>query len=170
MAADTEPEPSSQLERDIQDALARSLSSGPRRPLLHHLNADSSWLLQLPRPPAATRRGGRLYYNILIDPWFTGSEHYLGEWFSRQVHVEESKVQSVREVDELIWSVEQLAAGEDSHLDSVDTARTVIDAVAISHEFMDHCHQPTLLEIAPDVPVFAAAVRPPPPTLCGSAR
>ena len=31
-----------------------------------------------------------------------------------------------------------------------------LDAVAISHEFTDHCHRATLLEIDPCVPVFAA--------------
>jgi hypothetical protein len=31
-----------------------------------------------------------------------------------------------------------------------------IDAVAISHEFTDHCHRSTLLEVPRDVPVYAA--------------
>ena len=41
---------------------------------------------------------------------------------------------------------------------SEDGARpntSYIDAVAISHEFTDHCHKSTLLEIDPSVPVFA---------------
>ncbi|KAF1969801.1 hypothetical protein BU23DRAFT_652148 [Bimuria novae-zelandiae CBS 107.79] len=35
-------------------------------------------------------------------------------------------------------------------------AEMFINALAISHEFTDHCHKDTLLEVHPDVPVFAA--------------
>lgn len=33
--------------------------------------------------------------------------------------------------------------------------RTHVDAVAVSHEFTDHCHNATLLEVDAAVPVFA---------------
>jgi L-ascorbate metabolism protein UlaG (beta-lactamase superfamily) len=35
---------------------------------------------------------------------------------------------------------------------------TFIDVVAISHEFTDHCHKDTLLEVSKDVPVLATEV------------
>jgi len=44
-------------------------------------------------------------------------------------------------------------------LDDLDGMKTFIDAVAISHEFTDHCHEQTLLQVDPDVPVFATEVR-----------
>lgn len=41
-------------------------------------------------------------------------------------------------------------------LGSSTTVLSYIDAVVISHEFTDHCHRETLLEVHPDVPVFAS--------------
>lgn len=143
-------EPSEQLYLEIKDAVVKALAT--RRPILHHLNADTSWLLQIPRPANAIRHGSRVYYNVLIDPWFTGGQSDVARWFSEQWHATESAVQSVAEVDELAHQVEILAGGL-----RPGKARdaTLIDAVAISHEFTDHCHKATLLEVHGDVPVFA---------------
>lgn len=65
-------EPSAQLQQDLRASIQAALSTG--RPLLHHLNADTTWLLQLPRPQTAVKKGGRYYYNILIDPWLSGGQ------------------------------------------------------------------------------------------------
>lgn len=46
----------------------------------------------------------------------------------------------------------RIANGDDAQ----DLGETFIDAISISHEFTDHCHKETLLEVHPDVPVFAA--------------
>lgn len=43
-------------------------------------------------------------------------------------------------------------------MEEQDGLETFIDAVAISHEFTDHCHQQTLMDISPDVPVLATEV------------
>ncbi|PSN71704.1 hypothetical protein BS50DRAFT_569347 [Corynespora cassiicola Philippines] len=151
--------PSAQLHLEIRDSVVRSLAT--RRPLLHHLNADTSWLLQIPRPASAIKHGSRIYYNILIDPWFVGGQSDVARWFSQQWHAVESAVKSVAEVEELARQVEILAGGlrtakgrtpvKNSPAEPV----TFVDAVAISHEFTDHCHKETLLEVHPDVPVFA---------------
>jgi len=155
--------PSAQLHQGLRDAVTRELLQ--RRPLLHHLNADTSWLLQLPRPAAAAKRGGRVYYNILIDPWLAGGQSDVAKWFSQQWHATESKVKSIAEVEELAREIEILAEGlrlgrgrEKSVFGSDVDIKTFIDAVAISHEFTDHCHKETLLDIDPDVPVFATNV------------
>ncbi|KAF2751319.1 hypothetical protein M011DRAFT_464048 [Sporormia fimetaria CBS 119925] len=151
--------PDAQLQLEVRDAVVRSLAT--RRPLLHHLNADTSWLLQIPRPPSAIRYGSRVYYNILIDPWFVGGQSDVAAWFSQQWHAIESAVKTVAEVEELIVQVEMLAGGpvfgkgKSRKRNSEGQEETVIDAVAISHEFTDHCHKETLLEVHPDVPVFA---------------
>ncbi|KAF2091015.1 hypothetical protein K490DRAFT_62348 [Saccharata proteae CBS 121410] len=158
------PDPSSQLTTDLTTAITRSLSQ--RRPILHHLNADTTWLLQIPRPAAAVRRGGRVYYNILVDPWLRGGQSDVARWFSQQWHREESCVGTVGEVERLIWGVEGVARGEmmgadvDKEEDEMDEGEdgereTCIDAVAVSHEFTDHCHRETLEEVGRDVPVFA---------------
>jgi hypothetical protein len=150
--------PSLQLHLEIRDAVVKALAT--RRPILHHLNADTSWLLQIPRPANAVKHGSRIYYNVLIDPWFVGGQSDVAKWFSQQFHATKSAVQSVAEVDELARQVEILAGGLRMGKRKINVAaaaelETFVDAVAISHEFTDHCHKDTLLEVHRDVPVFA---------------
>ncbi|KAK4950962.1 hypothetical protein LTR10_010955 [Elasticomyces elasticus] len=156
MASD---EPFEQLHAELRAAVQNSL--GSRRPVLHHLNADTSWFLQIPRPESAVRNGGRFYYNILIDPWFQGTQTDFAAWFSRQWHATKSAVGSIAELEELAWESEVLTAGLRTGSSSrksnaaVEHEQTFIDALVISHEFTDHCHKETLLEVNADVPVFA---------------
>lgn len=151
--------PSEQLHLEIRDAVVKAFAT--RRPILHHLNADTSWLLQIPRPASAVKYGSRIYFNMLIDPWFVGGQSDVAKWFSQQFHAIESAVKSVAEVDELARQVEILACGVSASRRGRKTAaqhteeETYVDAVAISHEFTDHCHKETLLEVHRDVPVFA---------------
>lgn len=158
-------DPSAQLQLEIRDAVVRGLAT--RRPILHHLNADTSWLLQIPRPASAIKHGSRIYYNILIDPWFKGGQSDVARWFSQQWHAVESAVKSVAEVELLAREVEILAGGlrlgkgRKSNAQAGANIETFVDAVAISHEFTDHCHKETLLEVHPDVPVFATEVSQP---------
>ena len=153
--------PSAQLHLEMRDAIVRKLAS--RRPILHHLNADTSWLLQIPRPASAVKRGARFYYNVLIDPWLQGGQSDVARWFSQQWHATESAVGTIAQVDELARQIEVLAGGLRRGGKEVgDEEETLVDAVAISHEFTDHCHKETLLEVHPDVPVFATEVRTPP--------
>lgn len=153
--------PSAQLHLEIRDSVVRSLAT--RRPILHHLNADTSWLLQVPRPASAIKHGSRIYYNILIDPWFVGGQSDVARWFSQQWHAMESAVKSIAEVEELIRQTEILAGGlrlgkGRKRNGEMAVEETLIDAVAISHEFTDHCHKDTLLEVHKDVPVLATDV------------
>ncbi|KAF1851408.1 uncharacterized protein K460DRAFT_271073 [Cucurbitaria berberidis CBS 394.84] len=144
--------PSIQLHLELRDTVVKALAT--RRPILHHLNADTSWLLQIPRPANAVKHGSRIYYNVLIDPWFVGGQSDVGKWFSQQWHATESAVKSIAEVDELARQVEILAGGLRLGKGRSEP-ETLVDAVAISHEFTDHCHKETLLEVHRDVPVFA---------------
>ncbi|KAF9692172.1 hypothetical protein EKO04_010141 [Ascochyta lentis] len=148
-------EPSEQLHLETRDAVVRALAT--RRPVLHHLNDDTSWLLQIPRPASAVKHGSRVYYNILIDPWFVGGQSDVAKWFSQQWHATPSAVQSIAEVDDMVRHVEMLAGGmrRASRRRAGEGDESLIDAVAISHEFTDHCHKETLLEVHRDVPVFA---------------
>ena len=141
--------PSVQLQADLRSAAAAALH--PRRPILHHLNPDTSWLLQLPRPDDDD--SGRVYFNILLDPWLAGGQSDVASWFSQQFHATPSAVPSIAAVDHLLHEVESLATNRPPPAEST----CLIDAVAISHEFSDHCHRDTLLDLPPSVPVFATA-------------
>jgi hypothetical protein len=145
-----EETPSWQLANELQNAAKRTLANC--HPILHHLNADTSWLLQLPRPLIAPFH--RAYFNILIDPWFQGPQSDVANWFSQQWHTETSAVGSIAEVEQLILRIEDLCSNPTEIKQEPGTS--VIDAIAISHEFTDHCHKETLLEAHPTVPVFAS--------------
>jgi hypothetical protein len=149
--------PSAQLNLELRDAVVKAFAT--RRPILHHLNADTSWLLQIPRPASAVKHGSRIFYNILIDPWLQGPQSDVARWFSQQWHAIESAVQSIAEVEEMARQIEILAGGlrVQKGRKGLDN-ESCIDAVAISHEFTDHCHRDTLVEIHPNVPVFATEV------------
>lgn len=157
--------PLAQLHQDLRAAVTDALST--RRPILHHLTADTAWLLQIPRPQQATRRGGRLYFNILIDPWLSGTQTDVTSWLSTQWHAVQPKVPNIAAVEELIREIEILACGvrfgrgRESNVEDIEEhgeTQTFIDAIAVSHEFTDHCHQQTMLQVHPDVPVFATEV------------
>ena len=156
-----------------------SLHTTMLQPLLHHLNADTSWLLQIPRPDSASSStSSRRYFNVIFDPWLSGTQSDVASWFSKQWHAIEPAYSSIRAVEELCLVAEPPRADEATErptrptnghsISDVDqllrdspasTSRhhSPIDAVAISHEFTDHCHKQTLLELPPTVPVYAAA-------------
>jgi hypothetical protein len=122
------------------------------RPALTHLNADTTWLLSLPYPEHTPPPPQRCRFNILIDPWLKGSQSDVASWFSSQTHVIQSSVQTIDELDEILSEVETDLTGEVS-----EKPRNCIDLAAISHEFTDHCHEATLKELAPTIPVFTTA-------------
>lgn len=164
----TMDEPASQLQLELQGSVKQAL--GIKRPILTHVNADTTWLIQLPYPHGVTPPPGRSRYNILIDPWLCGPQSDVASWFSTQWHAVESSVQTIAKLDEMLKDVEEQAQDPLASTTTVTTAkkgrpheeqdgsrRTFIDVVAISHEFTDHMHKATLLEIDPYVPVFATS-------------
>ena len=161
-------DPSYQLQQDLQESVAAAIAT--RRPILTHLNADTSWLLQLPVPAGPGSPAGRRWYNILVDPWFQGPQNDVASWFSSQWHAVQSCVQTVAELNSLLLELEILDytstwqhggdgwRDKDSPVDGANGSHTptnLIDAVVISHEFTDHCHKETLLEVDSRVPVVA---------------
>lgn len=152
--------PSLQLQETLSRSIQRALVS--HRPILTHLNADTSWLLQLPYPSDAERPPGRSRWNIVFDPWLTGGQSDVAYWFSQQWHAVKSSVQTMAELNDLLRKIEKMAqvgasiSGEIDHDYTYQNANeSFIDAVVISHEFTDHCNKPTLLELDPETPVFA---------------
>lgn len=136
------------LKRDLKTTIQNAHESS--RPVLTHLNADTTWLISLPYPEGCSRPPARLRYNILIDPWLRGSQSDVASWFSSQTHVIRSSVQTIADIDAILAEI------EDDLIDNfVEKPVTRIDLVAISHEFTDHCHEATLREVDPGVPVFS---------------
>ncbi|OIW24697.1 hypothetical protein CONLIGDRAFT_636824 [Coniochaeta ligniaria NRRL 30616] len=130
----------------LSDAAAWKRALTCRRPVLAHLNADTTWLLQLPYPSSAPGPNGRTHFNILVDPWLRGPQSDVASWFSTQWHVVPPSIETMDELNSL------LAQLEDTKREAGESA---IDVVVISHEFTDHCHQATLLELPKRTPVFA---------------
>ncbi|KAM4057220.1 putative major facilitator superfamily protein [Hirsutella rhossiliensis] len=143
-----------------------------QRPLLAHLNGDTSWLLQLPRP-AHRHHPSRTHFNILVDPWLRGPQSDVAGWFSTQWHLIPPSFDTVADLDDALRDVEartllQLGSSPSSSngrdgdagdgLETEPCSDSRIDAVVVSHEFTDHCHQATLLEVSPHTPVFAPQV------------
>ncbi|KAI4116397.1 MAG: hypothetical protein LQ345_003183 [Seirophora villosa] len=135
------------------------------RPILTHLNADTSWILSLPYPAEEPHPPGRNLFHILIDPWLQGPQSDLASWFSQQWHATASSVQTIAELNARLKGLEAVAAKPSatspaepdtrSHADSESVARSCFDMIVISHEFTDHCNRATLQEVSPNTPVFA---------------
>ena len=126
------------------------------RPVLFRLNADTSFLLSLPYPLTGARPKARCRYNILIDPWLQGPQSDVASWFSTQWHVIDSAVKTIRELHEVLHDAEGACLGL-GNSQSLTQVEQYIDAVVISHEFTDHCHEATLKELDSSTPVFATA-------------
>jgi len=71
-------------------------------------------------------------FNILLDPWLFGSQTDFFRYFSTQEHSVPPSIQNI-----------------DRDLDMQ------INAIIISHEFSDHCHEQTLRSFSATIPVFA---------------
>ncbi|KAH8597611.1 hypothetical protein B0O99DRAFT_592760 [Bisporella sp. PMI_857] len=172
MALPSQPckdEPSAQLYATLRDSIIDAFST--RRPLLTHLNADTTWLLSVPYPADAPNPKNRRFYHILLDPWLKGGQSDVATFFSQQWHKQPSAVQTIADVDNAIQGIEQVAHGpilrddEDMQFagaynlvthDSPDkSSASWVDMVVISHEFTDHMHKETLLEVSSQTPVLA---------------
>ncbi|KAL8717152.1 MAG: hypothetical protein Q9225_005581 [Loekoesia sp. 1 TL-2023] len=149
--------------RSLQDAIHDALQQS--RPVLTHLNADTSWVLSLPYPVGASHPAGRRLFHILIDPWLQGPQSDLASWFSQQWHVIASSVQTISELNACLENLEASVQIQCSRSlgQTNDASRThshadvlsCIDMVVVSHEFTDHCNRATLQEIPRNTPVFA---------------
>lgn len=150
--------------KDIEQ-WAALLQSTPR-PLLIHLNADTTWLLQLPYPSGVKPPPGRTRFNVLIDPWLQGPQSDVAWWFSTQWHAVDPSVATIAELNQVLRDIEQRVLSFNGHSSGSQeissserkAADCFIDAVAICHEFTDHCHHATLEELPASTPIYAADV------------
>ncbi len=140
----------------IADLGAWKKALASSRPVLTHLNADTTWLIQVP-VPATERSDGRAIFNILVDPWLQGPQSDVASWFSTQWHVEAPSVHTMAELNSILAQLEGDAGRKSEEIEGglPAGARSHIDVVVISHEFTDHCHRATLEELPKSTPVFA---------------
>lgn len=143
--SESDPSPQTHTFRFVDRSKWREALRSPR-PVLIHLNGDTTWLIQLPYPATAPGRPGRSRFNILIDPWLRGPQSDVASWFSTQWHVVPA---SVENLDDLSNVLLELEGGESSG------ETCCIDAVVVSHEFTDHCHEATLRQLPSSTPVVA---------------
>ena len=100
----------------------------------------------------------RAFFNILIDPWLAGTQTDGTPLVSKQWHRDPPACGSIAEVVALIKR-EQSKDGSRQLIEDVQTdGLGYIDAVFVSHEFTDHMHQSTLLQLNPEIPVYATPV------------
>ena len=130
------------------------------RPVLTHLNADTTWLVSYPYPDGALVAPNRKRFNILTDPWLQGSQSDYYAWFSTQTHALKSSVQTISELEGILREAEDVdgtieTAKKPNDDEHQGASVSYVDAVIISHEFTDHCHEATLKELHPSVPIFA---------------
>lgn len=132
------------------DQIIRS-KADTQRPLIHHLNADNSWLLQVPRAS-----GSRLYFNILFDPWFVGNQIETHRWFHEQEHTEDSAVKTIADVEHFVDGIETLARKHrNASAPETKKPESYIDAVSLTLPLTDHTHKETLTQLPPSVPIFS---------------
>ena len=101
-------------------------------------------------------------YFYKFDPWFKGSQYDVFPWFSKQWHTVESSIHTVAELNEKLKEVQGLRrsitqqSGKRKGVKLQETPETsYVDAVVLSHEFSDHTHKDTLLELDPVIPILA---------------
>lgn len=86
----------------------------------------------------------------------------IAPWFSSQWHKTKPCIQTVQELKGQLYSSERVSSvGETDPQKQKNSAfrdsshKLIVDAVIISHEFSDHCHRETLLDLDPATPIFA---------------
>lgn len=123
-----------------------------QRPLIHHLSADTSWLLSIPRPENDGHP--RVYFNVLVDAWLTGPQVEYSWIFHQQEHTIPSAFQTIAEVEAFIHEIELRACllrGTDAQ-DKPSTG--YIDVAACALRGTDHVNEETLRQLHPSVPVL----------------
>lgn len=124
-----------------------SSEADTRRPLIHHINADNSWLLQIPR------HGPRPYFNILMDVWLQGPQIEFSKIFHSQSHTEASTFQTVKEIEDFVRQIENHALNLRGEI-AGERPAGYIDAATCTIKGTDHCNEQTLRQLHPSVPVF----------------
>lgn len=122
------------------------INSHPDRPLLTHLNADTSWLISLPHPNKVVNSRDRKYYHLLVDPWLAGTNIVVSTWLISLTHAVTPAYTSIEEVRQLVTNIE----GATSSTDDGEP-----DCVVVTHFERDHCDEHTLRQLHPSTMVIS---------------
>lgn len=137
------------MTRSDSETLDEFVKGHPNRPLLTHLNADTSWLISFPRPLVRPSDSTRMYYHLLVDPWLTGHNIVGYAWIMSLTHAIAPAFASIQEVRELIMKIEWASGISDPRDDGEP------DCVCVTHSAPDHCHKDTLAQLHPSTPVIS---------------
>lgn len=123
------------------------------KPLLTHLNADTSWLLSFPcsnhnKQPVPETESNRSYFHLLIDPWLAGEIVVKYRWIMVLKHQVTSAYQSLADVRQLILDLERTVG---TKFDSKDDGEP--DLVLVSWRIEDHCNEGTLKQLHLSTPI-----------------
>lgn len=121
-----------------------------QRPILHHLNADTSWLIQIPRSDGHPRP----YFNVLVDAWLTTPQVEYSRIFHQQEHTVPSAFQTIAEVETFARDVEIQACSLRSMPAPEKSTTGYIDVAACALRGTDHINEHTLRQLHPSVPVL----------------
>lgn len=120
------------------------------RPLIHHLNADTSWLIQIPRNDGYTRP----YYNVLIDAWLTTPQIEFFRIFHEQDHTIPAAFQTMAEVEAFAQEIETQACSLRGMKSPEKSSTGYIDVAVCALRGTDHVNEHTLRQLHPSVPVL----------------
>lgn len=121
-----------------------------QRPLIHHLNADTSWLIQIPRNDGHLRP----YFNVLIDAWLTTPQIEFSRIFHEQEHTIPSAFQTMAEVEAFAHEIEIQACSLRGMTPPEKSSTGYVDVAACALRGTDHVNEHTLRQLHPSVPVL----------------
>ncbi|KUJ18840.1 uncharacterized protein LY89DRAFT_506051 [Mollisia scopiformis] len=120
------------------------------RPIITYVNGDVSWLVSFPRPASAKSTNGKIYYHVVVDPWFGLPSVFMNPLVLEMRLGRDPALSSRAELDAAIVEIE-LAAGNSLVPTDSDPA---VDAIFIMG-LAEHCHKESLLQFSISTPVFA---------------
>ncbi|KIX94304.1 uncharacterized protein Z520_10014 [Fonsecaea multimorphosa CBS 102226] len=140
---------------------AHFASASPWRPIMTSLNGDNSWLLSFPRPEPERASTGKCYYHILFEPWLNGPTSLFSSWFIHLAHPQSPAFAGPETVNAWVRQIETEAAAvaglskQAGSKNGGEKERPEVDAILLGFHYLDHLHQPTLLQFDPRIPVIA---------------
>ena len=139
------------MAKQISEAKALLKSEADtRRPLIHHLTADTSWLIQIPRNDGHPRP----YFNLLIDAWLTTPQIEFFRIFHEQAHTVPSAFQTIAEVEAFVQEIEAQACRLRNMNAQAKPSTGYIDVAACCLRGTDHVNEHTLRQVHPSVPIL----------------
>jgi hypothetical protein len=139
------------MAKQISDAKSLLKShADTQRPLIHHLTADTSWLIQIPRNDGHPRP----YFNLLIDAWLTTPQVEFYRIFHEQAHTVPSAFQTIAEVEAFVHDIEAQACRLRNMDAQAKPSTGYIDVAACCLRGTDHVNEHTLRQVHPSVPIL----------------